>query len=132
MLAYYSVAADREFWTEHWGGQTPEQLLAVARTSPLTELIVAALPHPGNTADEFPDCIGAPVFADSLQNRVPDVRFVLDGMLAEAATAGSPFHRRIRTDAIAMTGLSFGGFTALAAVQQEPRFTVVVRKRIGA
>jgi SAM-dependent methyltransferase len=47
VLAYYSVAADREFWTEHWGGQTPEQLLAVARTSPLTELIVAALPPTG-------------------------------------------------------------------------------------
>jgi SAM-dependent methyltransferase len=47
VLAYYSVAADREFWSEHWGGQTPEQLLAVARTSPLTDLIVGALPPTG-------------------------------------------------------------------------------------
>lgn len=47
MLAYYSVAADREFWSEHWGGHTPEQLLAIARTSPLTDLIVAALPKTG-------------------------------------------------------------------------------------
>lgn len=47
MLAYYSVAADREFWSEHWGGRTPEQLLAIARTSPLTDLIVAALPKTG-------------------------------------------------------------------------------------
>ena len=47
MLAYYSVAADREFWSEHWGGHTPEQLLAIARTSPLTDLIVAALPKAG-------------------------------------------------------------------------------------
>jgi SAM-dependent methyltransferase len=47
VLAYYSVAADREFWSEHWGGHTPEQLLAIARTSPLTDLIVAALPKTG-------------------------------------------------------------------------------------
>ena len=47
MLAYYSVAADREFWTEHWGGHTAEELLAVARTSPLTDLIVDALPRTG-------------------------------------------------------------------------------------
>jgi len=47
VLAYYSVAADREFWSEHWGGQTPEQLFAVARTSPLTDLIVEALPPTG-------------------------------------------------------------------------------------
>ena len=47
MLAYYSVAADREFWSEHWGSHTPEQLLAIARTSPLTDLIVAALPKTG-------------------------------------------------------------------------------------
>jgi SAM-dependent methyltransferase len=47
VLAYYSVAADREFWNEHWGGHTVEELLAIARTSPLTDLIVAALPRPG-------------------------------------------------------------------------------------
>ena len=46
-LAYYSVAAAREFWTEHWGGHTVGELLAVARTSPLTALITAALPRDG-------------------------------------------------------------------------------------
>jgi SAM-dependent methyltransferase len=45
MLAYYSVAADREFWTEHWGGHSVHELLTLARHSPLTELIVAALPR---------------------------------------------------------------------------------------
>lgn len=88
--------------------------------------VVAALPHPGNTADEFPDCLRGDVFADSIVNRVPDVRFVLDGMLAETATASSRFHRRIRTEGIAMAGLSFGGFTTLMAIEQEPRFTVAL------
>jgi SAM-dependent methyltransferase len=46
-LAYYSVAASQEFWDEHWGGYTTQQLLDIARTSPLTELIAGALPREG-------------------------------------------------------------------------------------
>ena len=46
-LAYYSVAARQEFWTEHWGGHTVAELLAVARASPLTELVTGALPPTG-------------------------------------------------------------------------------------
>ncbi|HUF92977.1 MAG TPA: class I SAM-dependent methyltransferase [Candidatus Limnocylindria bacterium] len=47
MLAYYSVAAREEFWTEHWGGHSVEEMLAVARVSPLTPLITDALPAHG-------------------------------------------------------------------------------------
>jgi SAM-dependent methyltransferase len=43
-LAYYARSATREFWAEHWGGQTPEALAHVAETSPLTDLILRALP----------------------------------------------------------------------------------------
>ncbi len=46
-LAYYSVAAREEFWTDHWGGHSVEELLAVARASPLTPLITDALPADG-------------------------------------------------------------------------------------
>jgi predicted dienelactone hydrolase len=81
--------------------------------------VVAALPHPGNTADDS-GCLAA--FGDSFVNRVPDVRFVLDAMLAQATDPSSLFHRRIRTDRLGMSGLSFGGFTTLLSAQQEPRF----------
>ena len=47
MLAYYSVAAREAFWTEHWGAHSVEELLAVARRSPLTTLITQALPAQG-------------------------------------------------------------------------------------
>ncbi len=47
MLAYYSAAAREAFWTEHWGGHSVEELLAVARRSPLTTLITGALPADG-------------------------------------------------------------------------------------
>jgi len=46
-LAYYSANAAEDFWTEHWGRQSVAELLAVARRSPLTRLIVEALPPPG-------------------------------------------------------------------------------------
>src|SRR5262245_3151678 len=81
--------------------------------------IVAAPPHPGNTADDR-TCVAG--FIDSVVNRVPDVRFVLDGMLAQASDRSSRFHRRINTQRLGMTGLSFGGFTTLLAAQREPRF----------
>jgi len=44
VLTYYSATAREDFWTEHWGGHTVEELLAVARVSPLTTLITDALP----------------------------------------------------------------------------------------
>ncbi len=47
MLTYYSATAGEDFWTEHWGGHTVEELLAVARVSPLTPLITDALPPAG-------------------------------------------------------------------------------------
>jgi SAM-dependent methyltransferase len=47
VLTYYSATAREDFWTEHWGGHTVEELLAVARVSPLTTLITDALPPAG-------------------------------------------------------------------------------------
>ena len=84
--------------------------------------VVAAPPHPGNTADDgFANCISLGATIDAVANRVPDVRFTIDSMLAEAADRSSPFAHRLRTDAIGMSGLSFGGFTTLLAAEQEPR-----------
>jgi predicted dienelactone hydrolase len=84
--------------------------------------VVAAPPHPGNTADDgFAACISGGAAIDALVNRLPDVRFTIDSMLAETANRSSRFARRLRPDAIGVSGLSFGGYTALSAAQQEPR-----------
>jgi SAM-dependent methyltransferase len=47
VLTYYSTSAREDFWTEHWGGHSVDELLAVARVSPLTTLITEALPPEG-------------------------------------------------------------------------------------
>ncbi|MBI2526463.1 MAG: class I SAM-dependent methyltransferase [Candidatus Rokubacteria bacterium] len=46
-LAYYSRSATSAFWSEHWGGHSVEELLAVAVRSPLTGLIERHLPADG-------------------------------------------------------------------------------------
>jgi len=83
--------------------------------------IVAAPAHAGNTTDDGPSCLGSDVFIDSALNREPDVAFVIDSMLAEAGSKTSRFARRIDEDTIGVTGLSFGGFTALLTAQLDPR-----------
>jgi predicted dienelactone hydrolase len=88
--------------------------------------VVAAPAHSGNTADDFPACLGGAAFVESALNRAPDVRFVLDAMLAEASDPSSRFHRRLRTEALGIAGVSFGGFTTLLAAQLDPRFTAAL------
>jgi predicted dienelactone hydrolase len=83
--------------------------------------VVAAPGHLGNTRDD-PNCARQQNFVDSLQNRVPDVRFIVDSMLAENDNQSSRFADRLRADAIGISGLSFGGYTTLVAAQREPRF----------
>src|SRR5262245_62227956 len=46
-LAFYSRAANEEFWSEHWGGQDVDRLVRIASASPLTALLEDALPATG-------------------------------------------------------------------------------------
>ncbi len=50
-LAYYSRAATEEFWSEHWAGEDVDGLIQVARRSPLTRIIEAALPADGRVLE---------------------------------------------------------------------------------
>src|SRR5215470_7458605 len=60
-------------------------------------VIVAAPSHTGNTKND-PTC--AANFADSFANRVPDVQFIIDTMLAENGAASSRFANRLQPDAL--------------------------------
>src|SRR5262249_32787124 len=90
----------------------PTEATDLAKGRASQGFVVAARPHPGNTADDR-DCLALATTVDTFLNRVPDVRFTIDSMLAEAADPSSRFARRLRTDAIGVAGLSFGGFTTL-------------------
>lgn len=87
--------------------------------------VVAALDHSevvaaelkgrdGETADELSARVDA-----WMANRVPDIRFLLDRLLSGTETHVDP-------DRVGIVGHSFGGWTALAAPEVEPRIRAVV------
>jgi predicted dienelactone hydrolase len=91
--------------------------------------VVAALEHSeaiapelARTADETPERRAARI-EGWIANRVPDVRFVLDHLLAVADLG-----RNTTLDAtrIGLAGMSFGGWTALAAAGEDARVRSVV------
>ncbi len=83
--------------------------------------VVAAPPHPGNTTHELATCNTPEEFADSFANRVADVRFVIDQMLAAARDRTSRFAGRLNPRRIGMSGHSFGAQTTLRVLAADSR-----------
>ncbi len=75
-------------------------------------------------APDFPltngDAPGGPRF-DDLSNQPGDVSFVIDRMIAFNEEPGHLFEGMIDTDAIGLTGHSYGGFTTLLTTYGEQR-----------
>ncbi|MHB1138127.1 MAG: alpha/beta hydrolase family protein [Microthrixaceae bacterium] len=77
--------------------------------------VVASVDHVGNTAVE--SITGTQPPRDQIAiDRVNDVEFLIDQMLDDSAASGGQFSGSIDPERIGVTGHSFGGFTALAAV----------------
>jgi len=83
--------------------------------------VVAAPPHPGLTAADLPGCLAFSATVNAALNVLPDVRLVIDSLLKEADDPSSPFSKRLRSDALGISGLSFGGYAAMVAALGEPR-----------
>jgi predicted dienelactone hydrolase len=98
----------------------PQQSIFLMTALASWGFIVASPPHPGNQiTDGFPACVSD--LGDSFKNRVADIRFVLDSMLAESKRPGSPFRRHLNPRRIGMSGHSFGGQTTIRVALVEPR-----------
>src|SRR6266850_4652473 len=119
MLAYYSTAAREEFWTEHWGRQSVAELLAVARTSPLTTLVTNALPREGPVLEA--GC-GLGQYVLLLRERgwrVAGVDLSLEALAACRRAAPAPLARmELRSLAIGDGALS--GYISLGVVEHDP------------
>ncbi len=76
--------------------------------------VVVAPTHTGNAQTDAAAGIPDVSLDQALLDRVPDVSFVIDHMLALAATPADPFFGRIDGAKIGVAGHSLGGFTALA------------------
>jgi predicted dienelactone hydrolase len=75
--------------------------------------VVVAPNHTGNTNADVTGGTAVSI-TQALLDRVPDTSFVIDHMLALAATPGDPFFGSIDAQHIGVAGHSLGGFTALA------------------
>ena len=89
--------------------------------------IVAAPPHPGNTFfDGIVQCQTSQELTDSFINRVPDIDFVLEQLVALSASSGDPLSGAIDVERIGMSGHSFGGQTALRVAAENQRMKAVL------
>ncbi len=81
--------------------------------------VVAAPPHPGNTA--LDQCGTPAAETDSFANRPADITFVIDTLLALNQDPSSFFYGAIDPSRIGMSGHSFGGLTTLRVSALDPR-----------
>ena len=72
--------------------------------------VVASPEHTGNSQGSDTDS-----FDEAAANRVPDVSFIIDTMLARSRDSADPLSQRIDSGRIGVLGHSFGGMTAVGA-----------------
>lgn len=89
--------------------------------------IVASIEHTGNSQASQDDD-----FDTAAANRVPDVSFVIDTMIARSNDSQDPFYNRIDGQRVGVLGHSFGGMTAIgtaagwAGAQPDPRVAAIM------
>jgi predicted dienelactone hydrolase len=98
----------------------PGQLPAYTAGLASWGFLVVAPSHPGNTTANIANCDAG--VADSYANRVADIRFAADRMLAANGDKTSRYYRRIHPGRIGVTGHSFGGQTTLRVAAADARF----------
>lgn len=118
-LAYYSVAAREEFWTEHWGDHSVADLLEGARRSPLTRLITDALPERGRVLEA--GC-GLGQYVLLLRERgvqATGVDWSVDALLACRRLAAAPL-AAMELRALAVRDAAFAAYVSLGVVEHDP------------
>lgn len=119
MLAYYSRAAREDFWTEHWGRHSVADLLAIARTSPLTALVADALPREGPILEA--GC-GLGQYVLLLRERgwrVAGVDWSVEALAACRRAAAAPL-AAMDLSRLALRDGAFAAYVSLGVVEHDP------------
>ena len=89
--------------------------------------IVASPEHTGNAQQSPTDS-----FDEAAANRVPDVSFIIDTMIARSQDPNDAFHDRVDGSRVGALGHSFGGMTAIgmaagwAGAEADPRVAAIL------
>ncbi|MEZ5504276.1 MAG: alpha/beta hydrolase [Halioglobus sp.] len=92
----------------HGYGGTNTQSVDLMETLASHGFIVVSPEHTGNAQPSNTDS-----FDQAAANRVPDVSFIIDTMVARSQQAGDSFYNRIDGNRTGVVGHSFGGMTAI-------------------
>jgi SAM-dependent methyltransferase len=118
-LAYYARSATAEFWSEHWGGQTLDGLLDVARRSPLTDIIEAHLPPRGLVLEAGCGLGQYVLLLRERGRRAVGADWSVDALRA-AARAGAPLAAMDLRALAARTG-AVSAYLSLGVVEHDPQ-----------
>ncbi|MGB2695980.1 MAG: dienelactone hydrolase family protein [Dehalococcoidia bacterium] len=114
----------------HGNGGHPRGAMYLTEQIASWGFVVAAPPHAGTTSDDCGEQCSAASTADSARNRVDDVTFVLDELLALRDDGGEPLAGAIDPERAGVVGYSFGGWTAGRAAA-EGRFDAAIVQAPG-
>ena len=118
-LAFYSRAANEEFWSEHWGGQDVDRLVHIASTSPLTVLLEDALPATGRILEA--GC-GLGQYVILLRQRshvVIGADWSLDALQRSRKTVASSPLAVMDLSRLAVRSGTFGAYISLGVVEHD-------------
>jgi len=111
----------------HGYGSINTQSFELMETLASHGFIIASPEHTGNTQSSMTDS-----FDEAAGNRVPDVSFIIDSLLARNKDTQDPFYQRIDELRIGVVGHSFGAMTAIgmaagwAGAEADPRVVAIV------
>lgn len=120
MLSEYRPSAGREFWSEHWGHHPVAELLAIARRSPPTTLIMPALPKAGPILEA--GC-GTGQYVLLLRERgwqVAGADWVVEPLVACRRVAPAPL-AAMKLEELAVRNGTLAGYISLGAVEHDER-----------
>lgn len=110
----------------HGYGSINTQSIELMETLASHGFVVASVEHTGNAQSSMTD-----TFDEAASNRVPDVSFIIDTMLARGLDPADPFYDRLDAQRVGVVGHSFGGMTAIgmaagwAGADPDPRVAAI-------